>query len=203
MTPLKPGEGSEEPEKGERPLRMRAYYYGFIETGVRTVDLVLEAVAIAGKESHHTDAWNDADDYYPVSPATRIQVAANEAAAKVADLEQRCNRLEKELEEANEQCNRNEDTITELHDRAADKAATIRELTKQLAEMKAERNQLHAEKQNLFNALSMTLPMAKGYAHIHDVGGNWIKCDAAQIILDEQRAALSGPPDSNQEGETK
>lgn len=46
--------------------RMQAYYYGFDRTGVGVIDAILSAIAVAGKASHHTDAWADDDSagYY-------------------------------------------------------------------------------------------------------------------------------------------
>lgn len=60
---------------------LNGYYYGFTSTGNDAVDAILEAVAIAGHGSHHTDGWNDNDGDGP-SYAERIQHAANEAARK-------------------------------------------------------------------------------------------------------------------------
>lgn len=40
-------------------LRMNAYYYSFKPTGCLEVDLILSAVATAGKAFHHTEDWND------------------------------------------------------------------------------------------------------------------------------------------------
>jgi hypothetical protein len=66
-------------------LRMDAYYYGFTPTGVREIDLILSAVACAGKSYHHTEDWNDDGSAPPYlegnSPVEWIQNAANKAAA--------------------------------------------------------------------------------------------------------------------------
>jgi hypothetical protein len=66
-------------------LRMSAYYYGFSETGVKDIDLILSSVATAGKAYHHTDQWHDDVSYsYPnmegKNPVEWIQNAANSAA---------------------------------------------------------------------------------------------------------------------------
>ena len=54
--PVKAGDGFE----GTCPkLKMRAYYYGFSETGVRVIDEILSAIAWAGKGFHHTESWAD------------------------------------------------------------------------------------------------------------------------------------------------
>ena len=45
--------------RGERALE--AYYYSFDPTGVREVDGILAAVALAGKSYHHTQDWNEVD----------------------------------------------------------------------------------------------------------------------------------------------
>lgn len=73
----------------DEKLRMCAYYYGFDETGCREVDLVLSAVACAGKAYHHTDKWSDPNDDGEPSEVERIQAAANAAAATIADLRDR------------------------------------------------------------------------------------------------------------------
>lgn len=53
---------------------MSAYYYGFSETGVRPVDELLSAVAVAGKRAHHTEEWSDNGN------EAAIQAAAENAA---------------------------------------------------------------------------------------------------------------------------
>ena len=40
-------------------LKLDAYYYGFDQTGVDAVDIILSAVAHAGKLAHHTEAWRE------------------------------------------------------------------------------------------------------------------------------------------------
>lgn len=65
-------------------LRMDAYYYGFEPTGVRHIDLILSAVACAGKSFHSTEFWNDDASAYDVhtgsTPVEWIQNAADQAA---------------------------------------------------------------------------------------------------------------------------
>lgn len=64
-------------------LRMHAYYYGFSATGVPAIDLILSAVACAGKAYHHTDSWREECEWVPHtgnSPVEWIQNAANAAA---------------------------------------------------------------------------------------------------------------------------
>ena len=66
-------------------LRMDAYYYRFQPTGVYEIDLILCAVASAGKAFHHTEAWTDNMSYtFPdcvgASAEDWIQNAANSAA---------------------------------------------------------------------------------------------------------------------------
>lgn len=65
-------------------LRMDAYYYGFEPTGVREIDLILSAVACAGKAFHETADWrNDArpyDGHTGETPEQWIQNAASKAA---------------------------------------------------------------------------------------------------------------------------
>ena len=69
----------------DKKLKMNAYYYGFEETGNRDIDLILHAVALAGKAFHHTDSWNDelgawGEDVEGNTPVEWIQNAAIRAA---------------------------------------------------------------------------------------------------------------------------
>lgn len=83
-------------------LRLQAYYYGFSETGVRSIDLVLRAVSMAGKLFHHTDQWTSEIDY-PIenvrgsSPVDWIQNAADDAAATLATVKRERELLRKEV----------------------------------------------------------------------------------------------------------
>lgn len=74
----------------DNKLRMDAYYYGFDETGQPDIDLILSAVACAGKSFHHTDQWNDEDSPWPGhsgnSPIEWIANAALSAAQEMARL---------------------------------------------------------------------------------------------------------------------
>jgi hypothetical protein len=66
------------------PLRMDAYYYHFADTGVPEIDLILSAIACAGKAYHHTEMWNEECEWTPHegnSPVDWIQNAAVKAAA--------------------------------------------------------------------------------------------------------------------------
>ena len=69
----------------EAELRMDAYYYGFTFTGVREIDMILSAVACAGKAYHHTDNWSEETPAYEyhegATPVDWIQNAADKAAA--------------------------------------------------------------------------------------------------------------------------
>ena len=58
--------------------KLSAYYYGFTSTGDPDIDLILAAVAAAGKGYHHTQDWLN-DDNGP-SYIEQIQEAANRAA---------------------------------------------------------------------------------------------------------------------------
>ena len=77
-------------EKNE--MRLEAYYYCFEETGVEEIDLILSAVACAGKAFHHTCGWVDPVDFdYPFmkrgkSPEEWIQHYADKAAQKMRSL---------------------------------------------------------------------------------------------------------------------
>lgn len=75
----------------EAAFRMDAYYYGFQMTGVLAVDLILSAVACAGKAYHHTEDWNnDCDPYHQrlrgTTPVLWIENAAHDAAALIRSL---------------------------------------------------------------------------------------------------------------------
>jgi hypothetical protein len=67
-------------------LRTNAYYYGFDETGVREVDLILSSVASAGKSYHHTRDWTEPGWNDGPSCVEEIQQAADAAAAEVRRL---------------------------------------------------------------------------------------------------------------------
>lgn len=67
-------------------LRMDAYYYSFDATGDDAIDLILSAVASAGKAFHHTGEWTEPINVSRYGPFTGetfaevIQNAANNAA---------------------------------------------------------------------------------------------------------------------------
>lgn len=65
------------------PLRMRAYWYAFTETGVRCVDEILSVVACAGKGYHNTESWSEA------GYTQQMQDAAGRAAAEINRLKAR------------------------------------------------------------------------------------------------------------------
>ena len=65
-------------EKRRDEGRLNAYYFGFMPTGNPDIDLILAAVAAAGKGYHHTDEWAS-DDNAP-SYIDLIQEAARRAA---------------------------------------------------------------------------------------------------------------------------
>lgn len=72
--------------RGDR--RFDAYYYSFDPTGCEPVDLILMAVARAGKLAHHTEDWGGQGDEahwanYGGSPVDLIQAAAVSAADAV------------------------------------------------------------------------------------------------------------------------
>lgn len=68
----------------DNDLRMNAYYYSFAPTGVRAIDEILSAVAVAGKAYHHTEYWSDSEGDEK-SYVELIQEAAVRAAATHAD----------------------------------------------------------------------------------------------------------------------
>lgn len=70
------------------PLNLGGYYIGFTLTGVFEIDLILSAVARAGKAYHHTADWGDETPPYDPrfrgsTPQDWIQNAANDAAARL------------------------------------------------------------------------------------------------------------------------
>ncbi|WP_423812392.1 hypothetical protein [Pseudomonas asiatica] len=87
----------------DNKLRMDAYYYGFDETGQPDIDLILSAVACAGKSFHHTDQWNDEDSPWPGhsgnSPIEWIANAALSAAQEMARLKSENEALRKHIQE--------------------------------------------------------------------------------------------------------
>jgi len=67
---------------------MDGYYIGFDRTGVFEIDLILSAVACAGKAFHHTADWSDDcgvydDRFRGKSPMDWIQNAAIDAAQAI------------------------------------------------------------------------------------------------------------------------
>jgi predicted nucleic acid-binding Zn-ribbon protein len=114
-------------------LRMNAYYYSFDETAEPSVNLVLSAVACAGKAFHNTESWNDADeandDHEGGTPVEWIQNAANKAAAEVTQLRARIAELEKVLDETTDMFRRSTDesaaTIADLREQVAEKELAI------------------------------------------------------------------------------
>ena len=115
-------------------MRMNAYYYSFDKTEVNKIDLILSAVAHAGKAFHHTDQWNEKigyqiEDTTGSTPVEWIQNAANAAAKefqRIPELEQRIRELEAErnasiirLSEQTMECGRLDANIERLEAREA------------------------------------------------------------------------------------
>lgn len=76
------------PDASNDPLRLDGYYIGFDATGVFEIDLILSAVACAGKAFHHTADWQDECPPYDhrfrgAYPVDWIQNAANDAAQAI------------------------------------------------------------------------------------------------------------------------
>lgn len=75
--------------KAASDLRMDGYYISFEGTGSRLIDLILSAIAVAGKGYHHTEGWNEpaygADE--GASYVDLIQDAADDAATEIRQLE--------------------------------------------------------------------------------------------------------------------
>ena len=71
--------------KMPKEMGMSAYYYSFELTGVREIDEILSAVAMAGDSHHHTDCWADVYCSDGFSAAELIQEMANRAAEKLRE----------------------------------------------------------------------------------------------------------------------
>ena len=69
---------------------MSAYWYGFELTGNPLIDEILQAVAIAGKNFHSTEEWNETRTGR-LSPAESIQHAANRAAKTLMQISENKN----------------------------------------------------------------------------------------------------------------
>ena len=111
-------------------MRMNAYYYSFDKTEVNKIDLILSAVAHAGKAFHHTDQWNEKigyqiEDTTGSTPVEWIQNAANAAAKefqRIPELEQRIRELEAERNAAIEEVTALRGALHD-HQQMADEAA--------------------------------------------------------------------------------
>lgn len=84
---------------------MDAYYFSFSETGEIPIDVILSAVARAGKAYHHTESWSseDCDPYEPgihrgASCVEWIQNAAADAAAEFKSLHEENVRLKADVD---------------------------------------------------------------------------------------------------------
>ena len=87
-------------------LRLSAYYFNFDATGERSVDLILSAVACAGKAFHLTEDWNSESEPYEEAhvgrtPVEWIQNAANAHASELTSLRAEVERLKAELAQLN------------------------------------------------------------------------------------------------------
>jgi hypothetical protein len=71
-------------QRTSNELRMDAYYYSFGSTGVPEIDLILSAVACAGKAYHHTEMWNEECEWTPHEGNAPVDWIYN-AAAKAAE----------------------------------------------------------------------------------------------------------------------
>lgn len=70
--------------RGDRAFH--AYYFDVDPTGDNDIDLILMALAAAGKGYHHTDQWSDGGPTYEedgLSYIDTIQAAANRAASEM------------------------------------------------------------------------------------------------------------------------
>ena len=125
-------------------MRMNAYYYSFDKTEVNKIDLILSAVAHAGKAFHHTDQWNEKigyqiEDTTGSTPVEWIQNAANAAAKEF----QRIPELEQRIRELEQQSQRD----------ALDGQAALDEANNRIRELEAERDAAKEEVTALRGAL--------------------------------------------------
>jgi hypothetical protein len=161
-------------------LRMAAYYYGFDKTDSREIDLILSAVASAGKGYHHTDSWNNDTFEDGVSYCGNfkgknyiewIQNAANEAAKKIQSLEaeikllkaqahfiekEATEKLEKENAEMRNRCDEfyvnNQKIIKSLEDKELKLAVAVEAL--KVAQANFEKQGLHKQGYRVMEALA-------------------------------------------------
>ena len=68
-------------------MRMQGYYIGFDQTGHEGVDLLLSAIAYAGKMYHSTEHWHEEMCDRDYSCADLIQLAAKHLAAEIRAME--------------------------------------------------------------------------------------------------------------------
>lgn len=101
MLQLQEGIVSDYPPMAEE-LNFSSYYVNLTPTGAYPIDLVLSAVARAGKAYHHTSDWLE-PDAYPEAPfegdtwRDRIDNAGKRAAELVIALQTENDRLKREL----------------------------------------------------------------------------------------------------------
>ncbi len=73
-------------------MKLDSYYFSFESSGDSKIDLILSAVANAGKYYHSTENWGDEalyksdDDLKGRTPIDWIQNAANDAAAHIDEV---------------------------------------------------------------------------------------------------------------------
>jgi hypothetical protein len=89
-------------------FRLDAYYYDFGSTGLEVIDLILSAVACAGKAFHHTEQWNDDcspyhDKLRGDSPAEWINNAAHDAAVAIRSYAERLAQVQQVPDEPDNQ----------------------------------------------------------------------------------------------------
>lgn len=69
--------------RGDRMLS--SYFIDFDPTGNEDIDLILGAIALAGKMYHSTEWWADDEDDHGYSLNDLIQAAANNAAGRLGN----------------------------------------------------------------------------------------------------------------------
>ena len=121
-------------------LRMDAYYYGFVFTSAQEIDLILSAVACAGKAYHHTEDWKDETNPWTGhegrTPVDWIQNAAGKAATEITRLRERVAELEAREVRYQEALESYEAEIATFNERYASLEARTAELENESAALR-------------------------------------------------------------------
>lgn len=161
-------------------LKLQAYYYGFSETGVRSIDLVLRAVSAAGKLFHHTDQWTS-EINYPVenvrgpAPVDWIQNAADDAADAYKKLQSTLATTQAALEAKEKECELAAKYVEQEYNGASLPDSPVlalleiaRERGKQFERVMSERDTALAEVERLRGELEIAQHQLEDFRHAND-----------------------------------